>query len=137
MWGFQAEGSAPIVRGRLLPILKLLPLQSALATLPRGSKQLPRDESGGLIDSVTDDEILSAYRLVAAKEGVFVEPSSAAGLAGLIKYHARGKTPHGQRSVITLTGHGLKDVQWALADAADPVVIPPIASVAAQALGLS
>ena len=90
-----------------------------------------------MIDSVTDDEILSAYRLVAAKECVFVEPSSAAGLAGLIKYHARGKLPHGQRIVITLTGHGLKDVQWALADAADPVVIPPIASVAAQALGLS
>ena len=96
-----------------------------------------RDESGGLIDSVTDEEILNAYRLVAVREGVFVEPSSAAGLAGLIKYERLGRLPHGKRIVITLTGHGLKDVHWALEGAADPVVIPPDAARAAQALGLS
>lgn len=95
-----------------------------------------RDESGGLIDSVTDDEILSAYRLIASREGVFVEPSSAAGLAGLIKYEAIGRLPHGKRIVITVTGHGLKDVHWALENVADPIVIAPIAEVAASALGL-
>ena len=67
---------------------------------------------------------------------MFVEPSSAAGLAGLIKHDAQGKLPHGKRIVITVTGHGLKDVAWALEGSADPVVIPPVASVAAQALGL-
>lgn len=138
MWGFQAEGSAPIVRGEIVTNPETIATAIRIGNPASWQQAIAaRDESGGLIDSVTDDEILSAYRLVAAKEGVFVEPSSAAGLAGLIKYHARGKLPHGQRIVITLTGHGLKDVQWALADAADPVVIPPIASVAAQALGLS
>jgi threonine synthase len=123
MWGFQAEGSAPIVRGEIVTN------PETIATA--------RDESGGLIDSVSDEEILSAYRLVASREGVFVEPSSAAGLAGLIKYERLGRLAHRKRIVITVTGHGLKDVQWALEGVADPVVIPPIAARAAQALGLS
>lgn len=138
MWGFQAEGSAPIVRGEIVTNPETIATAIRIGNPASWQQAISaRDESGGLIDSVTDDEILSAYRLVAGKEGVFVEPSSAAGLAGLVKYHARGKLPQGKRIVITLTGHGLKDVQWALADAANPLVIPPIASVAAQALGLS
>jgi len=80
---------------------------------------------------------LSSYRLIAGREGVFVEPSSAAGLAGLIKYKALGKLPKGKRIVITVTGHGLKDVQWALEGAADPVVVPVNAEAAAAALGLA
>jgi len=137
MWGFQAEGSAPIVRGEIVTNPETIATAIRIGN-PASWQQAvaARDESGGLIDSVTDDEILSAYRLVAREEGVFVEPSSAAGLAGLIKHQARGTLPHGKQIVITLTGHGLKDVQWALADAADPVVIRPNADDAATALGL-
>jgi threonine synthase len=137
MWGFQAAGAAPIVLGKIVTNPETI--ATAIRIGNPASWQLAiaaRDDSGGLIDSVTDDEILQAYRLVATQEGVFVEPSSAAGLAGLIKHDARGTLPHGKQIVITLTGHGLKDVQWALADSADPVVIKPNAVAAAEALGL-
>jgi threonine synthase len=137
MWGFQAAGAAPIVLGKIVTNPETI--ATAIRIGNPASWQLAiaaRDDSGGLIDSVTDDEILQAYRLVARQEGVFVEPSSAAGLAGLIKHDARGTLPHGKQIVITLTGHGLKDVQWALADSADPVVIKPNAVAAAEALGL-
>lgn len=138
MWGFQAEGSAPIVRNEIVANPETIATAIRIGN-PASWKEAvaARDESGGLIDLVTDDEILSAYRLIASSEGVFVEPSSAAALAGLIKYEAQGKLPHGKRIVITVTGHGLKDVQWALEGAGEPVVIAPIASVAAAALGLS
>jgi threonine synthase len=137
MWGFQAEGSAPIVRGEIVTNPETIASAIRIGN-PASWKQAiaARDESGGLIDSVTDEEILSAYRLIASCEGVFVEPSSAAGLAGLIKYERMGKLPRGKRIVITVTGHGLKDVHWALEGAADPIVIPPDASIAAEALGL-
>ncbi len=137
MWGFQAAGSAPIVRGEIVTNPETIATAIRIGN-PASWKQAiaARDESSGLIDAVTDEEILSAYRLVAGKEGVFVEPSSAAGLAGLIKYEAQGKLPHGKRIVITVTGHGLKDVSWALEGAPDPVVISPDVSAAADALGL-
>ena len=90
-----------------------------------------------MIDSVTDEEILNAYRLLAAKEGVFVEPSSAAGIAGLLKYQSKGDLPKGKRIVVTVTGHGLKDIQWALESAADPIVVPVDAKAAAEKLGLA
>jgi threonine synthase len=92
--------------------------------------------SKGLIDSVTDKEILSAYRLVAAKEGVFVEPSSAAGIAGLIKLKAQKKLPKGKTIVVTVTGNGLKDVQWVLNSSRKPIVIPVDVKRAAKAIGL-
>lgn len=138
MWGFQAAGSAPIVLDKIVTSPETLATAIRIGN-PASWKQAvaARDESGGLIDSVTDEEILDAYHLVASREGVFVEPSSAAGLAGLIKYEAMGKLPHGKRIVITVTGHGLKDVHWALEGAADPIVVAPIAAVAAQALGLA
>lgn len=138
MWGFQAEGAAPIVRGEIVAKPETIATAIRIGN-PASWKQAiaARDESGGLIDAVSDAEILNAYRLIALKEGVFVEPSSAAGLAGLIKYEAQGKLPHGKIIVITVTGHGLKDVAWALEGSADPVVIPPDVSAAAQALGLS
>jgi threonine synthase len=79
---------------------------------------------------------LAAYRLIAAKEGIFVEPSSAAGLAGLLKYKKAKKLPTGKKIVITVTGHGLKDVQWALEGAAKPKIVPVNAKAAAKALGL-
>ncbi|MDQ6739808.1 MAG: pyridoxal-phosphate dependent enzyme, partial [Actinomycetota bacterium] len=99
-----------------------------------------RDESGGLIDSVTDEQILQAHRWLSAKEGVFVEPASAAGVAGIIKKHAAGEVPSGKTIVITVTGHGLKDPDWALKNADGSPVEPQsvafdVVTVAA-ALGL-
>ena len=74
--------------------------------------------------------------MLAAKEGVFVEPSSAAGIAGLIKKKAQGELPTGKKIVITVTGNGLKDVQWVLDGAAAPIVIPVDLDPAAAAMGL-
>ena len=138
MWGFQAAGSAPIVLNKVVTNPETIATAIRIGN-PASWRQavVARDESGGLIDSVTDQEILSAYHLIANREGVFVEPSSASGLAGLIKYETLGKLAHGKRIVITVTGHGLKDVHWALEGAPDPIVIAPVASDAAEALGLA
>ena len=137
MWGFQASGAAPIVRGA--PVKNPETIATAIRIGNPASWQqalAARDQSGGIIDEVTDEEILSAYRLVSSKEGVFVEPSSAAGIAGLIKYHAAGKLPRGKRIVITVTGNGLKDVQWVLDGAPAPTVIPVDVNAAAEVMGL-
>lgn len=114
MMGFQAAGSAPIVLGH--PIEKPETLATAIRIGNPASWQTAvqaRDESGGVIDAVTDDEIVSAYKLLAASEGVFAEPASCASIAGLIKYVSQGYfTQHGAENasvVCILTGHGLKD----------------------------
>ena len=138
MWGFQAAGAAPIVLGA--PVKNPETIATAIRIgNPASWKQAvaARDESGGLIDSVTDEEILDAYRLVAAKEGVFVEPSSAAGIAGLIKFEKVGKLPRNKKIVITVTGNGLKDVQTILEGAPAPTVIPVDVRAAADVIGLS
>ena len=137
MYGFQAAGSAPLVKGK--PVLKPETIATAIRIgNPASWDQAieARDKSGGVIDSVTDREILAAYALVAAKEGVFVEPSSAAGIAGLIKYKKLGKLPTGKKIVITVTGHGLKDISWALEKFAKPKIVKVNAAAAAKALGL-
>ncbi|MCK9519506.1 MAG: threonine synthase [Dehalococcoidia bacterium] len=109
MFGFQAAGAAPIVRGE--PIDEPETVASAIRignpASWRGATSA-RDESGGLIDAVTDDEILEAYRLLASREGLFVEPASAAPIAGLLK-RARAGQLRGGRAVAILTGNGLKD----------------------------
>jgi threonine synthase len=137
MWGFQAAGAAPIVTGKVVTEPDTIATAIRIGN-PASWQQAvdARDSSGGLIDSVTDEEILSAYRFVAAKEGVFVEPSSAAGIAGLFKKQAEGKLPKGKKIVITVTGNGLKDVNWILDHAAAPTVIPVDLKSAAQAIGL-
>ncbi len=138
MWGFQAAGSAPIVKGKIVKNPDTIATAIRIGNPASWEQAIDaRDSSGGLIDSVTDKEILSAYRLVAAKEGVFVEPSSAAGIAGLIKYKKAGKLPQGKRIVVTVTGHGLKDISWALDSAEKPKIIPVKAAIAANALGLA
>ena len=138
MWGFQAEGAAPIVRGEAVKNPETIATAIRIGNPASWQQALDaRDQSGGLIDMVSDEEILSAYRLVAAKEGVFVEPSSAAGIAGLIKYKAIGKLPKGKRIVITVTGNGLKDVQWVLDGAPAPTVIPVDVKRAAEVIGLA
>jgi len=138
MWGFQATGSAPIVIGEVVKNPETIATAIRIGN-PASWKQAvdARDSSGGLIDSVTDEEILAAYRLVAAKEGIFVEPSSAAGIAGLIKKKAQGKLPKEKRIVITVTGNGLKDVGWILDNAEAPTVIPVDVKRAAEVIGLA
>ena len=137
MYGFQAAGAAPLVKGK--PVLKPETIATAIRIgNPASWDQAieARDKSGGVIDSVTDKEILAAYAIVAGKEGVFVEPSSAAGIAGLIKYKKAGKLPKGKKIVITVTGHGLKDISWALEKFAKPKIVKVNAVAAAKALGL-
>lgn len=109
MYGFQAAGAAPIVRGE--PVEKPETVASAIRIGNPASWKgatAARDESGGLIDAVTDDEILEAYRLLASREGLFVEPASAAPVAGLLK-QAKAGLIRGGRAVAILTGNGLKD----------------------------
>ncbi|MGO3528612.1 threonine synthase [Glutamicibacter arilaitensis] len=115
MWGFQAAGAAPIVAGH--PITEPDTIATAIRIGNPASweqAEVARDESGGQIDSVTDEQILEAHRWLSSREGVFVEPASAAGVAGLLKHHAAGNVPTGKKIVITVTGHGLKDPDWAL-----------------------
>ena len=99
-----------------------------------------RDDSGGLIDAVSDAQILAAHRLLSSREGIFVEPASAASVAGLLAAHAAGLVPAGARIVCTVTGHGLKDPAWALKDVDGvelvPTRVPLDAFTAATALGL-
>ncbi len=141
MWGFQAEGASPLVKGH--PVTDPDTIATAIRIgNPASWDQAiaARDESGGLIEAVTDTEILEAHRWLSSREGVFVEPASAAGVAGLLKKHAAGEAPTGKRIVITVTGHGLKDPQWALRTADGSDVEPTkvdfdVVSVAA-ALGL-
>ena len=137
MWGFQAAGSAPLVLGH--PVANPETIATAIRIgNPASWDQAiaARDNSGGLIDAVTDEEILSAYRLVAAREGIFVEPSSAAGIAGLIKKQGEGKLPKNKKIVITVTGNGLKDVGHILDHAQAPIVVPVDVKAAAAAMGL-
>jgi threonine synthase len=137
MWGFQAEGAAPLVNGA--PVRNPETIATAIRIVNPASWDFAiaaRDESEGLIDSVTDAEILEAYRLLASTEGLFCEPSSAAGVAGMLKRHRAGQLDPGQTIVCTLTGNGLKDPHWALESAADPVIIDVNADAAARALGL-
>ncbi|MGI8881035.1 MAG: threonine synthase [Jatrophihabitans sp.] len=138
MFGFQASGSAPIVLGH--PVLAPVTIATAIRIGNPASwtfAEAARDESGGLIDAVTDRQILEAYRLVARTEAVFVEPASAASIAGLLVTAADGRLPRGSTVVCTVTGNGLKDPEWAISAAPAPVTIPVDAAVAAQQLGLS
>jgi threonine synthase len=138
MYGFQAAGSAPIVTGQVVTHPSTIATAIRIGNPASWTKALDaRDESGGLIDSVTDREILSAYRLLAREVGVFVELGSAASVAGLLQSAAAGKVPHGSRIVCTVTGHGLKDPEWAISTAPTPITISNDALTAAKELGLA
>jgi threonine synthase len=134
--GFQAAGAAPIVRGEPVPD------PQTIATAIRIGNPASWDlavraatESEGRIAAVTDREILAAYRRL-AHEGLFVEPASAASVAGLLRLHAEGGLPAGGTAVCILTGHGLKDPEWAIAGAAHPVAVAPDPAAVAAELGL-
>lgn len=129
MLGFQAAGAAPIVLGKSVEKPETIATAIRIGN-PASWKQAvaARDESGGLIDTVTDDEIIDAYKLLAEREGVFVEPASAASVAGLLKYGKKDYFPKNKKIKIVciLTGHGLKDPDRALKSVEfKPVVVAP------------
>lgn len=137
MFGFQAAGAAPIVRGEVVTSPQTIATAIRIGNPASWDFATDaRDSSGGLIDAVNDRQILAAYRLLARREGVFVEPSSAASVAGLLAARADGRLAPGQRVVCTVTGNGLKDPDWAISGAAKPETIPPTVAGAADALGL-
>ncbi len=115
MMGFQAEGAAPIVRGYVIKEPETVASAIRIGNPASWQKATAaRDESGGVIDMVSDDEILAAQRLLATKGGIFGEPASAASLAGLIKLSQRGMDLSQNRVVCVVTGTGLKDTDTAL-----------------------
>jgi threonine synthase len=137
MVGFQAAGSAPIVQGHAIENPQTVATAIRIGN-PASWKAAvaARDESGGLIDMVTDEEIIEAYKLLAASDGVFVEPASAAGIAGLRKYIAKGYFAKGSTVVVTLTGHGLKDPDTGLANAPSPIPCPAKTDAVLKAIGV-
>jgi threonine synthase len=137
MRGFQAAGAAPIVLGAPVPNPSTIATAIRIGNPASWQQALTaRDESGGAIESVTDRDILSAYRLLAREEGVFVEPASAASVAGLLQAQRDGSLSTGLRVVCTVTGNGLKDPEWAISGAPAPVTIAADVAAAAAALEL-
>jgi threonine synthase len=137
MFGFQAAGAAPLVIGK--PVLDPVTVASAIRIGNPASWHLAeaaRDESGGLISAVTDDQILEAYRMLALREAVFGEPASAASVAGLLQAAGNGSLEPGAVVVCTITGTGLKDLDIAVAGRPEPETIPAELDAAAVALGL-
>jgi threonine synthase len=138
MFGFQAAGAAPLVRGEPVPHPETIATAIRIgAPASWAGAMTARDESNGRFAAVTDEEILAAYRLLSAREGVFVEPASAASVAGLLQSAADGTLPRGSLVVCTVTGHGLKDPDTALLAAPEPAVVPIDPSAVAAALELS
>lgn len=139
MWGFQAAGAAPLVLGT--PVEAPETVATAIRIGHPASWDgaiAAREESKGRIDAVTDEQILDAQRLLSATEGVFVEPASAASVAGLLQCHERGELDPGQVVVCTVTGNGLKDTETALSQLRiQSDTVPADVAAAAAALGLS
>jgi len=145
MLGFQAAGAAPIVKGRPIKNPKTIATAIRIGN-PASWEQAEnaRDESAGLIDMVSDKEIIQAYKLLAAQEGVFVEPASAASVAGLLKlsrekYFKRenGKTGKRENKIVCiLTGHGLKDPDRAIKSIREPKVVPADLKAVLKEIGL-
>jgi len=136
MFGFQAAGAAPIVRGE--PIAEPSTLATAIrignpASWEQAAKAAA--DSGGEILAVTDREILAAYRRV-ARGGLFAELASAASVAGLVQLSGAGRLDRGSTVVCVLTGHGLKEPEWAVAGASRPLLLPPDPQAVAEELGL-
>ena len=132
MLGFQAEGAAPIVKKKAVAHPKTIATAICIGNPASWqAAEKARDESGGLIDSVTDKEILYAYQRLAQNEGVFVEPASAASIAGILKlkeknYFAKHTKIRGKKLTVVcvLTGHGLKDPDCAIHSVKKPKIVP-------------
>ncbi|EGY76740.1 threonine synthase [Cutibacterium avidum] len=115
MFGFQASGAAPLVLGHDVDDPETMATAIRIGRPASGDLALAAlDESNGLIEAVTDEQILDAQAFLAAREGIFVEPASATGVAGLLKLKSESRLEPGQRIVITVTGNGLKDIDTAL-----------------------
>lgn len=139
MLGWQAAGAAPLVNGA--PVDNPETVASAIRIGHPASWDLAvtaAQDSGGRFRAVTDEQILQAQRALAANDGVFVEPASATGVAGLLADLAAGESFAGQMIAITVTGHGLKDIDTALSTFTDLVdtVVDPDVDAAADAAGL-
>lgn len=136
MMGFQAEGASPIVRGAKVehPETVATAIRIGDPASWQGAIEA-RDASGGHIGAVSDAAILEAWQLLASREGIFCEPASAAGVAGLLALHGRGALPPGERIVCTLTGHGLKDPDLAIQHSPRPARIEASYAALEQALG--
>jgi threonine synthase len=136
MYGFQAEGAAPIVRGHAIEKPETVATAIRIGNPASWEKAVAaRDESGGIIDMVTDDEILSAQRIMASEAGVFGEPASAAPLAGLIKLTSKGQKFTGKVIVCVVTGNGLKDTETALKKAPKIMELPADIAKVEKVLG--
>ena len=142
MFGFQAAGSAPIVRGEVVKHPETI--ASAIRIGNPASWELAleaRDLTNGYFGAIDDDTILEAHRILSAEVGVFVEPASAISVAGLLERAAAGAVPNDATVVLTVTGHGLKDPQWALRtpDGAEiqPTSVPVDTASIAEVLGLA
>jgi threonine synthase len=138
MLGFQAAGAAPLVSGE--PVSKPATVASAIRIGNPASwllAEAARDESGGAFAAVSDEQILDAYRLLAVREGVFGEPASAAGVAGLLLACKDGDVEPGSVVVCTITGTGLKDPDTAMAGLPEPAIVAVDQEAVASALGLS
>jgi threonine synthase len=136
LYGFQAAGAAPIVRGAPVPDPRTIATAIRIGDPASWEKAVAAaTASEGAIEAVTDRQILAAYRRV-AHEGLFVEPASAASVAGMLELHAAGRLPAGATVVCILTGHGLKDPEWAISGAAHPTTVPADAGAVAAELGL-
>ena len=136
MYGFQAEGAAPIVRGHAIEKPETVATAIRIGNPASWEKAVAaRDESGGIIDMVSDDEILAAQRIMASEAGVFGEPASAAPLAGLIKLTKQGRKFSGQVIVCVVTGNGLKDTETALKKAPKILELPADIKTVEKTLG--
>ncbi len=126
MLGFQAEGAAPIVRGYKIDNPETVATAIRIGNPASWKKaEQARDESGGIIDMVSDKEILNAYKLIADNEGIFCEPASAATVAGLLKLAKKSFFKKGDVITCTLTGHGLKDPDNAIKISEKPITLEP------------
>jgi threonine synthase len=138
MWGFQAAGAAPLVHGRPIERPETVATAIRIGAPASWEKAIAaRDESGGRIDAVSDEEILAAYRDLARLEGVFCEPASAASVAGLRKMAAAGTLDADATVVAVLTGHGLKDPHTAERQVPGVIEAAPTLGAVAVALGWS
>ncbi len=136
MMGFQAEGAAPIVAGHPIEDPQTIATAIKIGNPASWAAALAaRDESVGAIDSVTDADIIEAYKLLAAREGVFCEPASAASLAGAIKMKKEGVLNDGDTVVCTLTGHGLKDPNMAINSCPKPLKVAADTKKILKAMG--
>ena len=134
MMGFQAEGAAPIVKGHVVEKPETVATAIRIGNPASWKKaEQAKDESGGVIDTVSDDEILKAQRLIASLEGIFCEPASAASIAGIIKY--RDIFKDGDIIVATLTGHGLKDPNVVIGNIGKPITVNPNVDDVLKAIG--